>query len=132
MSEDWYQVPTYGPVPAGNELPDAPSFSFNGGASYEAELGSDIGMRLSLDGRHQSSSFKDALNDPLIKADGYWTLDARLSVFSEDDWDVSVWGKNITDERYVTQAVNQLSFGFGYRVYGAPRTYGLTLTKHFN
>ena len=121
-----------GPVPAGNELPDAPSFSFNGGASYEAELGSDIALRLSVDGRHQSSSFKDALNDPLIKADGYWTLDARLSVFSEDDWDVSVWGKNITDERYVTQAVNQLSFGFGYRVYGAPRTYGLTLTKHFN
>ena len=108
------------------------SFSFHGGASYEAELGSDIALRLSVDGRHQSSSFKDALNDPLIKADGYWTLDARLSVFSEDDWDVSVWGKNITDERYVTQAVNQLSFGFGYRVYGAPRTYGLTLTKHFN
>ncbi len=121
-----------GPVPKGNELPDAPSFSFNGGASYELDLGGDIATRLSLNSRYQSSSFKDGLNDPLIAADGFWTLDARASVFSEGDWDVSVWGKNITDERYVTQGVNQLPFGLGFRVYGAPRTYGLTLTKHFD
>ncbi|QIG53357.1 TonB-dependent receptor [Altererythrobacter sp. BO-6] len=121
-----------GPVPKGNELPDAPSLSFNGGASYELDFGGDIAARLSLNSRYQSSSFKDGLNDPIVAADGFWTLDARASVFSEGDWDVSVWGKNITNERYVTQGVNQLPFGMGFRVYGAPRTYGLTLTKHFD
>lgn len=120
-----------GPVPKGNELPDAPSFSFNGGASYEVALTDSISGRLSFTARNQSSAFKDALNDPLIAAEGYWLLDARASLFSEDDWDVSVWGKNITDERYVTQGVNQLPFGLGFRVYGAPRTWGVTLTKHF-
>jgi iron complex outermembrane receptor protein len=121
-----------GPVPKGNELPDAPSFSFSAGTSYEFSLGGELDARLALDARNQSSAFKDALNDPIIAADGYWTLDARASVFSEGNWDVSAWGKNITDERYATSGTNQTPFGLGFRVFGAPRTYGLTLTKHFD
>ncbi|WP_422345837.1 TonB-dependent receptor [Parasphingorhabdus sp.] len=121
-----------GPVPKGNELPDSPSVSFNGGISYEFDLSGDLAMRLSIDGRTQSSTFKDGLNDPLVAADGFSTLDARLSVFDDGNWDVSFWGTNITDERYVTQGVNQLPFGMGTRVYGPPRTYGLTVTKNFN
>ncbi len=120
-----------GPVAAGNRLPDAPSFTFNGGASYDVEISQSLTARLNLNGRYQSSTFRDALNDPIIEADGFWTLDARLSVLREGDWDVSLWGRNITDERYVTQGVNQLPFGLGFRVYGAPRTFGVTLAKHF-
>jgi len=121
-----------GLVSEGNRLPDAPSFSFSTGVSYEFDLSDHIAARMSLDARYESSAFKDALNDPLIKADSFWVLDARASVFNEGDWDVSVWGKNITDERYVVQGVNQLAFGFGFRVYGAPATYGISLTKSFN
>ena len=120
-----------GPVPKGNELPDAPSLSFNGGAAYEVNVSGSVAARLAFNARYQSSAFKDALNDPLIAADAFWVFDARASVFRDQDWDVSVWGKNITDKRYVTQGVNQLSFGLGFRVYGAPATYGVSLTKHF-
>ncbi|MEQ8742932.1 TonB-dependent receptor [Parasphingorhabdus sp.] len=121
-----------GPVPEGNRLPDAPSISLNTGVAYEFDLTSAIAARLALNARYQSSAFKDALNDPIIRADSFWVIDARASVFSEGDWDVSVWGKNIMDERYVVQGVNQLSFGMGFRVYGAPATYGISLTKSFN
>ncbi|OAO00345.1 TonB-dependent receptor [Sphingomonadales bacterium EhC05] len=122
-----------GPVPAGNDLPDAPSLSFNGGVTYEFDVSDTVQARFALNSRYQSSVYKDALNDTLIEADGFWVLDGRASIFTDNNWDVSVWGKNITDKRYVTQGINQTSsFGLGFRVYGAPATYGITLTKHFN
>jgi iron complex outermembrane receptor protein len=48
-----------------------------------------------------------------------------------DGWDFSLWGKNIADERYVTQGINQLALGTGNRVYGAPRTWGVSIAKTF-
>jgi iron complex outermembrane recepter protein len=120
-----------GAVPAGNRLPDAPKFSFNAGAAYQFDLGSDIGLRFAIDGRYQSKTFKDALNDPLIASDKFWVWNGRVSVLREDDWDVSVWAKNLGDKRYVTQGINQLVLGIGNRVYGAPRTFGISASKSF-
>ena len=120
-----------GAVPAGNRLSDAPKFSFNGSAAYQFTLGGDIDARLSIDGRYQSQTFKDALNDPLIDSDAFWVWNGRLSVLREDDWDFSFWAKNIGDKRYVTQGLNQLVLGTGNRVYGAPRTWGVSVSKSF-
>jgi iron complex outermembrane receptor protein len=120
-----------GAVPAGNRLSDAPKFSFNGSAAYQFTLGGDIDARLSIDGRYQSKTFKDALNDPLIASDAFWVWNGRLSVLREDNWDVSLWAKNIGDKRYVTQGLNQLVLGTGNRVYGAPRTWGASVSKSF-
>jgi iron complex outermembrane receptor protein len=118
-------------VPAGTRLTDAPKFSFNGSAAYQFTLGGDIDARLSIDGRYQSKTFKDALNDPLIASDAFWVWNGRLSVLREDNWDVSLWAKNIGDKRYVTQGLNQLVLGTGNRVYGAPRTWGASVSKSF-
>jgi iron complex outermembrane receptor protein len=84
-----------------------------------------------VDGRYADDMFKDALNDPLIATPSYWVWNARASLFSGADWEVAVWGKNLTDERYVTQGVDNLTLGVGFRVYGAPRTYGVSFTKSF-
>jgi iron complex outermembrane receptor protein len=88
-------------------------------------------MRFSIDGRYQGLTFKDGLNDPLIAADAFWVWNGRISLMRTGGWDLSVWGKNIADERYVTQGINQLALGTGNRVYGAPRTFGVSLTKTF-
>lgn len=120
-----------GVVPAGNRLPDAPEFSLNLGASYEFALSGSVSARLALDGRYQSSAFKDALNDPVVAVDAYWVWNARASILRKGDWDLSIWGKNLGNKRYVTQAVNQTVLGVGFRVYGAPRTYGVSISKSF-
>lgn len=120
-----------GAVPAGNRLPDAPKLSFNTGASYLFDLGNDIGIRFSVDGRYQTKTFKDALNDPLIASDSFWVWNGRASVLREDNWDISIWAKNVGNKRYVTQGINQLVLGIGNRVYGAPRTYGISVSKTF-
>ena len=124
-------VSSGGAVPAGNRLPDAPTFSFNTLAGYEFDLGGDLKMRFAVDGRYQGLTFKDGLNDPLIAADAFWVWNGRISLMQADGWDLSLWGKNITDERYVTQGINQLALGTGNRVYGAPRTWGVSFAKTF-
>jgi iron complex outermembrane receptor protein len=124
-------VSSGGNIPAGNRLPDAPKLSFNTGASYEFSVTENVSARFAIDGRYQSSAFKDALNDPIIETKGYWVWDARASILQDGDWDFSIWGKNLGDKRYVTQGVNQTVLGSGFRVYGAPRTYGVSATKSF-
>jgi iron complex outermembrane receptor protein len=120
-----------GPVPKGNRLPDAPKFSANFAANYETDISADIALRFGLNARYQSDAFTNALNTPLLLSEGYWVLGANASVFSEGNWEVSAWAKNLANKNYVTQGLDQLVFGGGYRIYGAPRTYGLSLTKHF-
>jgi iron complex outermembrane receptor protein len=120
-----------GVVPTGNRLPDAPEFSLNLGASYEFALSGSVSARLAVDGRYQSRAFKDALNDPVVAVDAYWVWDARASILRKGDWDLSIWGKNLGNKRYVTQGVNQTVLGVGFRVYGAPRTYGVSISKSF-
>lgn len=120
-----------GPVAAGNRLPDSPKFSFNTGLSYEFGLSASIDARLAINGHYQSSTFRDALNDPIIASDGYWVWNGQVSILRDDRWDLSAFANNVFDKRYVTQGVNQAAFGFGYRVYGVPRTYGLSATYQF-
>jgi iron complex outermembrane receptor protein len=122
---------SFGVTPKGNELPDAPKVSFNVSAAYTADLGEKLQAKVQMDGRYADDMFKDALNDPLIATPSYWVWNARASLFSGADWEVAVWGKNLADERYVTQGVDNLTLGVGFRVYGAPRTYGVSFTKSF-
>jgi len=120
-----------GPVASGNRLPDAPEVSFNLSAAYTADLGNGLKAKAQIDGRYADKMFKDAQNDPLIATPSYWLWNGRVSLFSASDWEVALWGKNLADERYVTQGVDNLSLGIGFRVYGAPRTYGVSFTKSF-
>jgi len=122
---------SFGITPKGNKLPDAPEVSLNLSAAYTADLGGDLQARVQVDGRYADDMFKDALNDPLIATQSYWLWNARASLFSGADWEVAVWGKNLADERYVTQGVNNLPLGVGFRVYGAPRTWGVSFSKSF-
>lgn len=120
-----------GTVPAGNELPDAPETSFSIDLRYRADLTGDHAVELALDSRYQADVFRDSLNDPLLQADSFTVTNARITWYAGASLEFSLWGKNLGDEEYVVQGVNQLAFGNGFRVYGPPRTYGLSVIKYF-
>ena len=121
-----------GPVAAGNHLPNAPSLTFNGRARYEFPVASGLKAILLGSARYSDGVFKDAVNDPLIRAGSYWLFDARLAIAAEDDeWEVAVWGRNLSDDRHVVQGLDVASLGFGNRTYNAPRTYGVSGTFRF-
>ena len=120
-----------GVVPSGNELPDAPEWSGLVDLRYNWDISDDVSLEFALDAQYQDEVFREALNDPLLQSDSYWILNARTSLYLSDRWEITVWGKNLDDEEYSTQGFSQLAFGNGYRVYGAPRTYGVSVTRNF-
>ena len=63
----------------------------------------------------------------MFDIESYAILDARVGIRSVDDrWSVQVWGRNLTDEYYITNA-NYLG-EFAYRLAGDPLTYGIRLS----
>lgn len=121
-----------GPVPKGNELPNAPDVTFSGRVKYDLPIEDALFLGLQLGAHYSDGVFKDAINDPIVAAESYWTVDASAALFSASDgWEVKAWGKNLGDEQHVVQGLNVLALGYGNRYYSAPRTYGLTLSKRF-
>jgi len=118
-------------VPKGNKLPNAPDVSFNGQARYAWPLMGDWTAAVQAGAHYSSKVFKEALNTSYLSAGSYWLVDARASVASTNGWELAVWGKNLGDEHYVTQATDD-GLGMGYRVFNAPRTYGVSVTKRFD
>ncbi|MFZ4601961.1 MAG: TonB-dependent receptor [Caulobacterales bacterium] len=61
---------------------------------------------------------------------GYGTLDGRLSLTAPNqNWSVSLWGKNLTDELYRTNII--VFFKDEMSSYAAPRTFGVELSANF-
>jgi iron complex outermembrane receptor protein len=118
-------------VKKGNKLPNAPDTTFNGQARYEWPVTSDWTAAVQAGAHYSSKVFKEALNTPYLSAGSYWIVDARASLASPAGWEIAVWGKNLGDEHYVTQATDD-GLGMGYRVFNAPRTYGVSVTKRFD
>ena len=80
--------------------------------------------------RYSGSVFKEALNTPYLSARSYWTYDARVAVAADSGWEVALWGRNLSNTRYVAQATDD-GIGMGYRIFNAPRTYGVSVSARF-
>ena len=121
-----------GNVPGGNELPNAPDLTFTGRVRYEFPIGAGLEASVLGAAHYSDSVFKDAANDPLIRAGNWWVLDARAAVGAADErWEIALWARNLTDNQHVVQGLDVASLGFGNRNYNAPRTYGVTGTIRF-
>ena len=117
--------------PAGNKLPDAPDTSFNGTARYEHNVfGTYVGA-IQFQGTFAGENFKEALNTPYLFTKANWVFDGRVSIATDDKaWELAGWIKNMFNEEHVVNATND-GTGDGYRIFNAPRTYGVTLTYAF-
>jgi len=117
--------------PAGNKLPNAPDVSFNGTARYEHSVFGDYLGAIQFGGVYASDNYKEALNTPYLFTKANWVFDGATSIATSDNgWELAFWVKNIFNEAHVVQATNDGNTE-GYRIFNAPRTYGLTLTHAF-
>ena len=97
---------------------------------YDRPISADLGVRASLSGRWQSESTAGTPDDPLYDIDSYGLLNGSIGIYSLDDhWDLSVWGKNLTDEYYWQQITSNANVVL--RFAGMPRTYGASLTYRY-
>lgn len=118
---------------AGNELSNAPELSFTGGLDVVAMDNSHGKVSLRADISYSSSQFFEVINVPRLEQDAYTLVGANVEYQSPGGvWNVSFWGKNLTDELYFTSRIDLLAgFGYDYNHIGAPRTYGVTVGVKF-
>jgi iron complex outermembrane receptor protein len=114
----------------GRRLPNAPDFSATLAVDWNAWAGERFGLAVHIDGSYQSSQFFEVLNVPRLEQAGYGIVNGRVAMKSAGDrWEVGIWGRNLTDEFYVTNALSFLDgFDFDYQHRGAPRTFGIDLS----
>jgi iron complex outermembrane receptor protein len=119
---------------SGNTLPLAPKFSFTGIADYSIPLGGGDYIDLVGAASYKSKVFFDLANDPLITQEGLWLFSARASyVINDGQWAFSVYGHNLSDEKYLNEAFDLTqTFGFLEQIVGPPLTVGAEVQFHYN
>lgn len=118
----------------GSELPYTPEFSGNIDLQYETALTPDINAFLGgtvVYTGEQNATFQTQTllaNDFVIPS--YTTLDLRAGIAAENDrWRVTVFGRNVTDESYITAVSTYLDTIIRYR--GKPAIYGVSAQFNF-
>ena len=115
------------------KLANSPEMSFNASLGYEIPLNSGGRVRLFGDYYYQGDHFKQIVNINTQEISQN-QLNARITYIAPSGkWDLGIWGKNLTDELWVTDtlddpgrlgATGPLGLGWGVWVYGPPRSFG--------
>lgn len=127
----------------GTPLSVAPEWTGTLGAAYTAPVGDSFELGLNADARYSDSYLASGFGNSLSEQDSYVTLDAGIRFGAADgNWQIAVIGKNLTNEFYVTGAVDGPSTGSGTGTASGvradqlgfgnlPRTVQVELTKRF-
>jgi len=115
------------------KLVKAPKITGNLTADYEFALGTAGSLAFGGDASYRSSYFMDPNNTPLFQQGGYALFGAHLRYLSSDKhWEVTVFGTNLSDKRYMTNALQSYgSFGTADASFGPPEEWGLTLRARY-
>ena len=115
----------------GNELIGAPDVDLSFGFTqlFPVRYGE---YSLSADYNYRSRRYFDITQREIMSGAGYGLINARCAFAAPNGWRFGVWGKNLTDEEYVTFKADLSTFGgFIENFYDAPRTYGVDFTYRF-
>jgi iron complex outermembrane receptor protein len=75
---------------------------------------------------NRSTQFNDQVKDP-----GQRNWDARITLadiplgYGDAGGEISVWGRNLTNEDHVAWGIDFGALGYGGRLYGIPRSFGV-------
>ena len=119
---------------SGESLPYNPEDRFLISLNQEFPLGSNT-MFFRAEYAWASEATTDGDNDPLTLQDDFGILNLRLGVDIED-WNstISLWGRNVTDERYFTGSFDPplLDNGRMNSYPQEPATWGITFRKNWD
>ncbi|NOZ66128.1 MAG: TonB-dependent receptor [Alphaproteobacteria bacterium] len=123
---------------SGNRLANSPEWTYSFGAQYTADVGDAGYVTIRGDYAYRSTVDFKRNNLPQFRADTYTLLNARVSFTTSDElWEISIYGKNLTDNRYATyktvgrNATGAADINVPVTVFGEPRQYGVQLRRNF-
>jgi iron complex outermembrane receptor protein len=112
----------------GGELPKTPKTKLNISPRYEFALAEGAAVVLIADYTRTSSMRNDTEGTLLINRPGTDMFNAGITYKAgSGNWDVTVGGTNLSDERYLTTGQTQVAGGQIYGTYNRPREWYLTL-----
>lgn len=115
---------------SGRELAHAPKYTFSLGATYR----NDDGLVANINWSGKDAFYFSDSHDE--KSASSKLLNAKIG-YEFSDWSVSLWARNLTDEKVATRGFyfgNEPDLGWAakkYVRYGAPRQVGVTLDYNF-
>jgi len=119
---------------SGEKLPYNPEDRAFVALTQEFELGSSTTAFVRLEYTYVSEQTTDGDNDPLTLEDGFEIINARLGFnFDNINSSLTLWGRNITDERYHYGSFDIPVSEDKMMAYpGEPATFGVTFRKAFD
>jgi iron complex outermembrane recepter protein len=111
---------------SGSNLRQAPENKGSLTASYDVPLNSGANLNFRVDYTYIDEQINDYLQQKTV-IEEMSLVDARASWTSSDgNWKFALWGKNLTEDEYISHSY---VIGPGViGVWGAPRTYGASVT----
>lgn len=110
----------------------SPKWTMNGRARYAFAKTERAEWFVQTDFNYQDDVFFDIYETPFLNEEGYWLWNASIGVASDDKrWRASVWGRNLSDTEYRAGGFTGGVAG-PVEIYGAPRTYGVSLSYAFD
>nr|WP_168710987.1 TonB-dependent receptor [Ningiella ruwaisensis] len=119
---------------AGDRLPGSPEHKLNAQLRYDLELADNLFMYAVMEGIFSSDIIRDSNNDPLKIQPGYSFFNARVGFELEEfNTEILFWGRNIFNKDYYGSAMfdTTLQDGKISSYTSEPRTFGVTIRKHF-
>lgn len=121
--------------PVGARLPNQPEFSANGFVRQELQFRSGHRVFLRADYTWQSDMDLDlavtVTEEAFLREDSYGLLDLSCRFeSSEGAWSAAVFVNNVAEEKYRVVARDITSGGL-YEIWGAPRTWGVSLSRRW-
>ena len=118
----------------GVRLPNTPEFQYSIGAELTVPVGAG-NLIIRADYAGIDDFFSNAARGQMYQVDGYETLDANIAYEPVNpSWSIAIYGKNITDEKYFTQALSFLTdapFGVAAGTPARGREYGVKFKYEF-
>jgi iron complex outermembrane receptor protein len=115
----------------GTPFPFSPKLTYDLGAQYRWSIKADS---VTLRGDYAYESATETNIDPVFTVHqfGYGLLNARLTYQKADaNWNVALFGTNLTNTFYLTNALNITQEGWALGDAAPPRQWGITFSMHY-
>jgi outer membrane receptor protein involved in Fe transport len=127
---------------SGSPTANAPKWTASLGGIYETEVARGLKIGFSTDSRYSSSYIGSPFGNPLTRQPRYINVDASIYLRSDRGWELSVIGRNLSNQFVISGALDSPSTGSGtgtaagrladQRGYtNTPRTVQLQLTMRY-
>lgn len=117
---------------AGNRLPNAATWTFNGSADLDLFKTQTSKLEAGVQASYSTKQYFDLFNTERNAQKAYVLFNAQTTYrFADERYGVQLWVKNLFNKNYVTSALDVSGLGYDYFHLGEPRMYGITLDGKF-